>query len=77
MPVVLSGETFYTTAEACKMAGTNRDNFLRWVRHKKFVDVVHRDRNGWRLFTGADLLRLKNRVNRVDIVTVETKRSGE
>jgi hypothetical protein len=69
----LDGKTFYNTAEACRLAGTNRDTFLRWVREKRFADVEHRDRNGWRLFTGDDLIRLKEKVNR--IVTVDAQRT--
>ncbi len=75
MPVVLNKETFYTTSEACRLAGTNRDTFLRWVREKAFRDVDHRDRNGWRLFTGDDLARLRARVNLV--VTIDHRREGK
>ena len=66
MPVKVNGGTFYTTAEACEIAGTNRYTFLRWVRQGKFSDVRHRDRNGWRLFTEEDLSRLKARVNHIE-----------
>jgi len=69
MPLKLDDQTFYNTREACKLAGTNRHTFLRWVRQKKFTDVEHRDRNGWRLFTDDDLCRLKARVNHIDKVT--------
>ncbi len=68
MPIVLDGKTFYNTAEACRLAGTNRDTFLRWVRENRFNDVEHRDRNGWRLFTDDDLVRLKEKVNRVVVI---------
>lgn len=71
MPVKLGSRTFYSVSEACRLAGTNRDTFLRWVKQKKITDVEHRDRNGWRLFTRDDLQRLKARVNYVErIVTV-------
>jgi DNA-binding transcriptional MerR regulator len=66
MPLKLSGRTFYSVSEACRLAGTNRDTFLRWVRQRKFTDVEHRDRNGWRLFTEEDIRRLRARVNHVD-----------
>jgi DNA-binding transcriptional MerR regulator len=68
MPLQLDGETFYSIGEACKLAGTSRETFLRWVRLGKFADVENRDRNGWRLFTGDDLRRLTERVNRVEKV---------
>jgi hypothetical protein len=66
MTLKLDGHTFYSTQEACRLAGTNRFTFLRWVRQNKFTDVVHRDRNGWRLFTADDLERLKSQVNHID-----------
>jgi hypothetical protein len=66
MSVKLDGQTFYNTQEACKLAGTNRYTFLRWVRQNKFTDVEHRDRNGWRLFTQDDLQRLKSHVNHIE-----------
>jgi len=65
MPIRLNGEIYYRTAEACRIAGTSKNTFLRWVRNGLFVDVEHRDRRGWRLFTEDDLNRLKAEVNRV------------
>ena len=65
MPIKLNGQTYYSTAEACRIAGTSKNTFLRWVRNGSFVDVEHRDRRGWRLFTEDDLDRLKAEVNRV------------
>ena len=70
MPLKFDSRTFYNTREACKLAGTNRDTFLRWVRQNKFTDVEHRDRNGWRLFTEGDLQRLKDYVNRIEKISV-------
>ena len=69
MPLNLDDRTFYNTREACKLAGTNRHTFLRWVRQKKFTDVEHRDRNGWRLFTEDDVQRLKAHVNHIERIS--------
>lgn len=66
MALELNGRTYYSTQEACKLAGTNRNTFLRWVRQNKFTDVKYRDRNGWRLFTESDLRRLKSKVNYIE-----------
>jgi DNA-binding transcriptional MerR regulator len=76
VPFTLDGQTFYSIQEACRLAGTNRDTFLRWVREKKYPDVENRDRNGWRLFTAEDLQRLSARVNVVQRVGagIEEKR---
>ena len=75
MTILLDGQKFYTTAEACKLAGTNRDTLLRWIREKKFNDVKYRDRNGWRLFTEEDVIRLKKRVNRIIDVNVSLEKT--
>jgi hypothetical protein len=68
MPVKLEGRTYYNTQEACTIAGTNKYTYLRWVRQRKVIDVVNRDRNGWRLFTEEDLCRLKSQVNHIERV---------
>ena len=65
MPVRLNGEKYYRTAEACRMAGTSKNTFLRWVKDGILADVGHWDRRGWRLFTEEDLARLKSEVNQV------------
>jgi hypothetical protein len=65
MPLTFRGKTFYSISEACDLAGTNRNTYLRWVREKKLTDVQHRDRNGWRIFTTEELRQLKNRVNMI------------
>jgi DNA-binding transcriptional MerR regulator len=68
MPISLNGQTYYRTAEACSMVGTNRNTFLRWVRQGLFVDVHQRDRRGWRLFSDYDLRRLQAEVNQIKLV---------
>jgi predicted site-specific integrase-resolvase len=63
MIMKIDGQKFYSVSDACSLAGISRVTFLRWVRQGKFVDVDHRNRNGWRLFTEDDLNRLKVQVN--------------
>ena len=70
MPVKLNGETYYWTAEACKMAGISKNTFLRWVREGIFIDVVRKDRRGWRLFNEQDLSRLQDEVNKINKMAV-------
>jgi len=65
MPIAITGETYYRTAEACRVAGISKNTFLRWVREGLFTDVEHRDRRGWRLFTEDEIERLKAEVNRI------------
>jgi excisionase family DNA binding protein len=62
MSVEINGEKFYTISEACMMAGTNRNTFLRWVREKKIPDSQFRDRNGWRLFNEEEIKLLQKKV---------------
>jgi DNA-binding transcriptional MerR regulator len=66
MPVLINNQTYYMIAEACELAGTNRNTLLRWIREGRFVDVKTRDRNGWRLFSGEDIARLKIEVNKIE-----------
>lgn len=68
MPVMLNGQTYYRTAEVCRIVGISKNTFLRWVREGSFADVGHRDRRGWRLFTEGDLDRLKAEVNQVNFI---------
>jgi excisionase family DNA binding protein len=54
---VSRGRTF-STVEAAKEIGISRPTLLRWIRDKKIADVK-RDRNKWRVFTVADVERIK------------------
>lgn len=46
------------TASAAKTLGVSRVTLLRWFRDRKIAEVG-RDRNGWRIFTSADITRIK------------------
>jgi hypothetical protein len=76
MPLIFDNQTFYNTQEACRLAGTNRFTFLRWVKLNKFNDVECRDRNGWRLFSEDDLQRLKEHVNHIERISVKKYSQG-
>ena len=65
MPISINNHTYYMIAEACELAGTNRNTLLRWIHEGRFIDVYTRDRNGWRLFSGDDIERLKTEVNKI------------
>ena len=69
MPIIYGGQTYYRTAEACKMAGVSKNTLLRWMREKTFADVKNRDRRGWRLFTKEDLRRLTAEAHKVSSIT--------
>ena len=65
MSIELNGEIYYYTAEACRLAGTSKNTFLRWVKDGQYPDVKLLDRRGWRLFTEDELEMLKAEVNKV------------
>ena len=66
MSISINNHTYYMIAEACELAGTNRNTLLRWIREGRFADVKTRDRNGWRLFDESDIERLKAEVNKIE-----------
>jgi excisionase family DNA binding protein len=74
MPMLLKGEKYYWTSEACKLAGISKNTFLRWVRHGAFPDVQHRDRRGWRIFSKHEVDRLMTEVQKVEMP--ENKNKG-
>jgi len=65
MPVTLYGQTYYKTNEACRMAGTSKNTFFRWVKEGRLHDTQLRDRRGWRLFAEDEVRELKAEVNRI------------
>ena len=65
MPIRLKGQTYYWTAEACQIAGTSKNTFLRWVKEGRLPDTQRRDRRGWRLFAEDEVPGLKEEVNRI------------
>ncbi|WP_429910805.1 MerR family transcriptional regulator [Glycocaulis sp.] len=48
----------YTTDEAAKELGLSKSTLLRWIREGRILDVK-RDRNNWRVFTAADIARIR------------------
>lgn len=61
----IGDKKYYQTNEACVIAGITKNTFFRWVDQGVFRDVALRDRRGWRLFTQADMERLKAEANKV------------
>ncbi len=55
----IKGRTYYRTSEACEKAGISKATFFRWIREGILDDVGRKDRNGWRLFTQADINKIK------------------
>ena len=67
MPVIVNGQTYYRTAEVCRIAGISKTTFFRWLREDISKEAEHRDRRGWRLFTEEDLSKIRAQASRVDI----------
>jgi DNA-binding transcriptional MerR regulator len=65
MPIKINGRTYYRTAEAAKMADISRSTLLRWFNDGTIKNAPHRDRRGWRLFTDADIKRIRDESNNV------------
>jgi len=66
MPIIIDGQTYYRTREACGMTGIGRSTLLRWLKSGTLKSASHRDRRGWRLFTEADIERIQEEVNMVN-----------
>ncbi len=56
---VINNKTYYLTSEACNLANISRGTLFRWIREDIVPDVKLKDRNGWRLFSEAEVKVLK------------------
>ena len=65
MPVTVNGQTYYRTAEVCRMIGISRTTFFRWLKEGILREAKQRDRRGWRLFTKDELDRFEAEANRI------------
>ena len=66
MSVIVNGQTYYRTADVCRMVGISRTTLFRWLKEGIFSEAEHRDRRGWRLFTKDEMDRLKAEVNQIN-----------
>jgi predicted site-specific integrase-resolvase len=48
-------------AQAAAAAGISKPTLMRWIRDGKVDDAGQRDRNGWRIFTPAEVERIRAR----------------
>jgi len=69
MPVVINDETYYRTAEVCRMIGISRNTLFRWLKEGIFSDVEYRDWRGWRLFTPAQLETIRTKTGHVRAIS--------
>ena len=66
MSVTVDGQTYYRTAEVCRLVGISRTTLFRWLKDGIFEEAQHRDRRGWRLFTEDELDKLKTEANQIN-----------
>ena len=71
MPVTINGRSYYRSVEVYQTVGISRTTLFRWVKQGICGETELRDRRGWRLFTQAEVDRLKAEVNRI----IKTERS--
>jgi DNA-binding transcriptional MerR regulator len=69
MPVIISDQTYYRTAEVCRIVGISRNTLFRWLKEGIFFDVEYRDWRGWRLFTAAQLETIRMQTNHVTAIS--------
>jgi len=74
MPVIIDSQTYYRTAEVCRIVGTSRNTLFRWLKESVLSDIEYRDWRGWRLFTTAQLEILRTKTNQV--IAVNRRRQG-
>ncbi|MGB5925786.1 MAG: hypothetical protein WBH01_06800 [Dehalococcoidia bacterium] len=55
MAVVLNDQTYYRTADVCRMVGISRNILFRSLKEGMVTDVEYRDWRGWRLLTLAQV----------------------
>ena len=63
MSVVINNQTYYRTAEVCRIVGISRNTLFKWLKGGVLSDVEYRDWRGWRLFTAAQLETLRAKTN--------------
>ena len=64
MPIEINGNTYYTTLETCRRSGISRATLSRWLK-QGMLRELRKDRRGWRLFTEADLQKLKAETGKI------------
>jgi DNA-binding transcriptional MerR regulator len=69
MPVVINDQTYYRTAEVCRMIGISRNTLFRWLKEGIISDVEYRDWRGWRLFTPAQLETIRAKTSHVTAIS--------
>ena len=62
----VGGTNYYLASEAAKVAGISKPTLLRWINEQRVQDAAKRDRNGWRLFSEAEVRAITRLAQRVE-----------
>jgi hypothetical protein len=77
MPVTVNGQTYYRTSEVCQIVSISKNTLFCWFKQGILSEAEHRDRRGWRLFTEAEIHRLKAEANRININKIQAGKLKE
>ena len=75
MPLEIEGQMYYRTSEACQKTGISRATLFRWLK-QGILKRSHKDRRGWRLFTGDDLTIIRAEVTKIEVQDISPEREG-
>jgi predicted site-specific integrase-resolvase len=71
MPLTIDGQTYYRTADVCRMVGISRNTLFNWCKKGTIIKVEHRDYRGWRLFTQGQVDAMKEKTKQVNSIYLE------
>ncbi len=66
MAIKVNGQTYFRTADVCRLVGISRTTLFRWLNEDMLSTTVSRDRRGWRLFTEDEVNTLKTEAERIN-----------
>ena len=66
MAINVNGQTYFRTADVCRLVGISRTTLFRWLNEGMLSNTVSRDRRGWRLFTEDEVNTLKTEAERIN-----------
>ncbi len=72
MPILVSGQEFFTATEVARDVGVVRQTIWRWRQDGK-IPAGYRYRDRQVLFTQVELNRIRQFAHRVEPLTVEVK----
>ena len=67
MPITIEQQKYYHTKEACLKAGISKATYHRWIKQGIIRDNTIKDRRGWRLFSEADIKKIRMEVSRLSL----------